>query len=371
MSLAESSDLAPAPRARPSPRISWVHPPGGFLRPQHPQRRPAHSHARRLPFLGQDGGAPAHLVGGAHRRRAARLSRDGRRAVPRLPHRLLPDPAADGRCQLCLVAAVRPAAPARGSTMSASGASCSASRASASIAPAATGSRARAGAASAPGCRGARGPSPGPICGPCCSYLSRSAGSCRGAPCGCRRRCSTIRASATRHSPSAAARGLSTGASGWCGSAAIVSSSGTLAAIFAVIGFDIRAACPDPRLRGATGAMSAASSSWPSSSSPSSAPGTATRVLNYFASQTQFQGTAFTLARQGRQLHLADRQQLPHPHTVARGSSRRSPRRARRAISSTGSPSTARSPGNEIGQNPDALLKSGEGLAEAFNVDAF
>ena len=26
---------------------------------------------------------------------------------------------------------------------------------------------------------------------------------------------------------------------------------------------------------------------------------------------------------------------------------------------------------SEIGQNPDALLKSGEGLAEAFNVDAF
>jgi uncharacterized membrane protein YjgN (DUF898 family) len=25
----------------------------------------------------------------------------------------------------------------------------------------------------------------------------------------------------------------------------------------------------------------------------------------------------------------------------------------------------------EVGQNPDALLQSGEGLAEAFNVDAF
>jgi uncharacterized membrane protein YjgN (DUF898 family) len=28
-------------------------------------------------------------------------------------------------------------------------------------------------------------------------------------------------------------------------------------------------------------------------------------------------------------------------------------------------------PWQEIGQNPDVLLKSGEGLAEAFNVDAF
>ena len=52
-------------------------------------------------------------------------------------------------------------------------------------------------------------------------------------------------------------------------------------------------------------------------------------------------------------------------------SSRRSRKRARRATSSTGSRSTARSPGSEIGQNPDALLTSGEGLAEAFNVDAF
>ena len=88
------------------PAISWVHPAGRLPGLEPPQWRPAHSHPRRLPFLGQDGGAPAHLVGGAHRRRAARLPGHGRRAFPRLPHRLLPDPAAAGRCQLRLVAAV-------------------------------------------------------------------------------------------------------------------------------------------------------------------------------------------------------------------------------------------------------------------------
>ena len=76
--------------------ITWVHPPAGFLGLSLLNGAAAHPHARRLPFLGQDRGAPAHLVGGAHRRRAAGIPRHRRRAVPRLPHRLLPGPAAAG-----------------------------------------------------------------------------------------------------------------------------------------------------------------------------------------------------------------------------------------------------------------------------------
>ena len=157
MSVAASPSFADAPAA--IPRISWVHPPGGFLGLSLLNGAAAHPDARRLPLLGQDRGAPAHLVGRAHRRRAAGIPRHRRRAVPRLPHRLLPDPAADGPRR----ASPRAAAPgaarlAQGIYKLAFwGCCCSRCRASASTARAAIASRARAGAASAAASRGARG----------------------------------------------------------------------------------------------------------------------------------------------------------------------------------------------------------------------
>ena len=102
MTLAAST-VSPTPAAKHSPHQLGA-PAGRLRRPQFPQRGAAHTDAGRLPLLGQDRGAPAHLVGRAHRRRAAGIPRHGRRAVARLPHRLLSDPAADGTGGLRLLA---------------------------------------------------------------------------------------------------------------------------------------------------------------------------------------------------------------------------------------------------------------------------
>jgi uncharacterized membrane protein YjgN (DUF898 family) len=95
-----------------------------------------------------------------------------------------------------------------------------------------------------------------------------------------------------------------------------------------------------------------------------------TRVLNYFASQTQFQGTAFTLAaRVGSFIWLSASNYLIRILSLGFLSPIAEARSMRYIVDrlAIDGPVTW----NEIGQNPDALLKSGEGLAEAFNVDAF
>lgn len=79
-------DTAPAQPSPPAPHL--VAPPGRLCQAQSPQWHPQSIDAGGLPLLGQDRGAPAHLVGGAHRRRAAGVSRYRGRALPRLPHRV-------------------------------------------------------------------------------------------------------------------------------------------------------------------------------------------------------------------------------------------------------------------------------------------
>ena len=191
-------------------------------RPQPPQRGAAHPDAGRLPLLGQDRGAPAHLVGRAHRRRAAGIPRHGWRALARLPHRLLSDPAADGTGELRLLAV--PAGDcARRSTQLAfwgvvfllSGIGIH---------------RARRYRLSRTRWRGIRGGLSGRSRGLCLDLSvddAAGAADARLDPAVARRaaaagRSSTRRASATTGSPSPASPGRSTGASGWCGSAGLV-----------------------------------------------------------------------------------------------------------------------------------------------------
>jgi len=152
---------------------------------------------------------------------------------------------------------------------------------------------------------------------------------------------------------------------------AIVLAICTLVAIFAIIGFNMQGGVPRPaRLTGATGAMSAGVvflalfvfaiiRAWYT-----------TRVLNYFASQTQFQGTAFTLAaRVGSFIWLTASNYLIRILSLGFLSPIAEARSMRYIVDRLAIDGPV--VWNEIGQNPDALLKSGEGLAEAFNVDAF
>jgi uncharacterized membrane protein YjgN (DUF898 family) len=152
---------------------------------------------------------------------------------------------------------------------------------------------------------------------------------------------------------------------------AIVLVIGTLVAIFAIIGVDMQHGMPRPeRLTGKTGAMSGAVvflalfvfaiiRAWYT-----------TRVLNYFASQTQFQGTAFTLAaRVGSFIWLTASNYLIRMLSLGFLSPIAEARSMRYIIDRLAIDGPIA--WTEIGQNPDALLKSGEGLAEAFNVDAF
>jgi len=95
-----------------------------------------------------------------------------------------------------------------------------------------------------------------------------------------------------------------------------------------------------------------------------------TRVLNYFAAETRFGGAAFALSAGVASFvwltasnYLIRVLSLGFLSPVAEA-------RAMRYIVDRLSLDRAVD-WSEIGQNPDALLASGEGLAEAFNVDAF
>jgi uncharacterized membrane protein YjgN (DUF898 family) len=153
--------------------------------------------------------------------------------------------------------------------------------------------------------------------------------------------------------------------------AAVVLLIGALVAIFTIIGFDMAQSFPRPRrLTAETAATSAGIvfvallvfaiiRAWYT-----------TRVLNYFASQTRFQGTAFALAaRVGSFIWLTASNYLMRVLSLGFLSPIAEARSMRYIVDrlSIDDPIAW----SEIGQNPDALLRSGEGLAEAFNVDAF
>jgi len=94
------------------------------------------------------------------------------------------------------------------------------------------------------------------------------------------------------------------------------------------------------------------------------------RVLNYFAAETKLQGAGFTLNATAPSLvwltasnYLIRILSLGFLSAVTEA---RSMRYIVDRLSCEGAIAW-----HEIGQNPDALLKRGEGLAEAFNVDAF
>ena len=94
------------------------------------------------------------------------------------------------------------------------------------------------------------------------------------------------------------------------------------------------------------------------------------RVLNYFAAQTKLQGTGFTLTATAPSLIGLAVSNYLHARALARHLSPITEARSMRYIVerlSLEGPVAW----EEMGQNPDALLQSGEGLAEAFNVDAF
>jgi uncharacterized membrane protein YjgN (DUF898 family) len=151
----------------------------------------------------------------------------------------------------------------------------------------------------------------------------------------------------------------------------IVLTIGALAAIVIIIGVDMQSGMTRPRrLTGTTGAISVAIvfvaflvfamiRAWYT-----------TRVLNYFASQTQFQGTAFRLvAGVGSFVWLTASNYLIRVLSLGFLSPIAEARSMRYIVDrlSIDGPIAW----NQIGQNRDALLTSGEGLAEAFNVDAF
>jgi uncharacterized membrane protein YjgN (DUF898 family) len=94
------------------------------------------------------------------------------------------------------------------------------------------------------------------------------------------------------------------------------------------------------------------------------------RMLNYFAAHTKLQGTGFTLRATAPSLvwlaasnYLIRLMSLGFLSAVTEA---RSMRYIVDRLSCDGAIAW-----NQIGQNPDALLKRGEGLAEAFDVDAF
>ena len=94
------------------------------------------------------------------------------------------------------------------------------------------------------------------------------------------------------------------------------------------------------------------------------------RMLNYFAAHTKLQGVGFTLKATAPGLvWLAASNYLIRIFSLGLLSAvteARSTRYIVDRLSCDGQIAWTR-----IAQNPDALLKRGEGLAEAFNVDAF
>ncbi len=95
-----------------------------------------------------------------------------------------------------------------------------------------------------------------------------------------------------------------------------------------------------------------------------------TRVLNYLASETRFQGAAFGLtASVGSFVWLTASNYFIRVLSLGFLSPIAEARSTRYIVDRLSLSSAIAWP--QIGQNPDVLLKSGEGLAEAFNVDAF
>jgi uncharacterized membrane protein YjgN (DUF898 family) len=152
---------------------------------------------------------------------------------------------------------------------------------------------------------------------------------------------------------------------------AIVLLIGTLVAVFAIIGFDTRTGVPRPAtLTGKSTAMSAGVVFFALLLFAIIRAWYTTRVLNYFASRTQFQGTAFTLAAKvGSFVWLTASNYLIRVLSLGFLSPIAEARSTRYIVDRLAIDGPVA--WSEIGQNPDALLKSGEGLAEAFNVDAF
>ncbi len=94
------------------------------------------------------------------------------------------------------------------------------------------------------------------------------------------------------------------------------------------------------------------------------------RVLNYFAAHTKLQGAGFTLKTTAPSLvWLAASNFLIRVFSLGFLSAITEARSMRYLVDRLSCDGAI--VWNKIAQNPDALLKRGEGLAEAFNVDAF
>jgi uncharacterized membrane protein YjgN (DUF898 family) len=94
------------------------------------------------------------------------------------------------------------------------------------------------------------------------------------------------------------------------------------------------------------------------------------RVFNYFAEQTRLQGAGFTLNATAPSLvWLVASNFLIRIFSLGFLSALTEARSMRYIVDRLSCDGAI--VWDEIGQNPDALLKRGEGLAEAFNVDAF
>ncbi len=152
---------------------------------------------------------------------------------------------------------------------------------------------------------------------------------------------------------------------------AIVLTVGAVVAIIAIIGIDMSQGVPKPqRLNGTSMAMSGGVLFAALLAFVMIRAWYTTRVLNYFASQTQLHGTAFTLtAGVGSFVWLTASNYVIRVLSLGFLSPIAEARSMRYIVErlSIDGPIAF----EQIGQNPDALLKRGEGLAEAFNVDAF
>jgi uncharacterized membrane protein YjgN (DUF898 family) len=152
---------------------------------------------------------------------------------------------------------------------------------------------------------------------------------------------------------------------------AIVLAVGTIAAVIAIIGIDVTQAAPKPkRLDAVTIAMCAGVVFAALLAFVMIRAWYTTGVLNYFAAQTQLQGTAFTLtASVGSYVWVTATNYVIRVLSLGFLSPIAEARGMRYIVDrlSIDGPIAF----DQIGQNPDALMKRGEGLAEAFNVDAF
>ena len=94
------------------------------------------------------------------------------------------------------------------------------------------------------------------------------------------------------------------------------------------------------------------------------------RMLNYFAAHTKLQGAGFTLKATAPTLvWLAASNYLIRIFSLGFLSAVTEARSMRYIVDRLSCDGAIA--WNQIAQNPDALLKRGEGLAEAFDVDAF